>query len=266
MLQKVNEKKYTNTLVLDMFDLVKFIKFDTEYSECCWNEDVIIYKDKEWNKSSLLDMVWVIPLKWYMSDLDYEYIKLFFNNEKVDLKKYKNYLKQENIEKYKDSIVFIKDELFYLRWKWKRKETIEIESLDKIFYDIETPFIPLKWIIDNKDYEKLEYWFNINSTIPERILKRWDLLYEKKEKKEKCIFTYTKTTELDQEDLDSIIWDILGEWFYNEDIYKKEIEIVINISKLDKKINEKKIQKEIENLKNEKKIENLNLKIQYLKN
>jgi len=259
MINKKESKLYENTLVLDMFDLVKFEKFDIEKSECCWEEDVIIYRNKEWEQSSILDMVWVIPLKWFLSDLDYNYIENFFNDKKVNLDNYKKYLTDDNIKKYINTIIFIKDKLFILKWKWVKKWTIKIESLDKIINNIEIPYIPLKWIIDKEDYDKLEYWFNINSTIPERILERWDLLYKKEENWNIVIFNYKKRIKFNKEDLDSIIWDILWEWYYNDKIYNKKIEIKLEINEFEKNISLKQIKKEIEKLKKEKDIKNINL-------
>jgi len=233
MINKNNEKKYTNTLTLNMFELVRFIKFWIEYDDCCGNEDIIIYNTIEWEVKSILDMVWTIPLKWYLNNNEYEYLEKSFNWEikenNEDLSKYINI--EKDIKKYEKSLVFIWNKLFYLKSILDNSK-LEVETLNKVQIIESKVFIPLKWKIEIEDYNKLNYWWSRNSVIKERILERWDFILSKKEDKDKIIFNIT-SNKLKFDDIEDICWTLIWELEMlknkNEKYTNKKTTVVFNV-------------------------------------
>lgn len=169
MITKDSNSIFKNTLVLDMFEIKKFLDFWTEYYPWIWNEDVLLCENINWVKESILDLVGLIPLKWKINDTYYDimYNNIYNNTNKAII----------NIEKeYKDNlgkVVIlnnIKDiDIVILKWN------NEYETLTWKDFFSDSWFVPLFNFLDKDDYEKLEYWFLVNSIKKERILERWEL-------------------------------------------------------------------------------------------
>ena len=206
---KDTEIQYKNTLVLNMFELTRFIDFWTEYSECCGDEEVYMCKNVDGWEYSHLAMTWLIPLKWKISDFNYDILDNAFNTGE----EYNIINSDTEKSDFIDTVVITELDTFLYRWLNDKGEYI-YETLDNDKIISIKGFIPLKWNIDTDDYESLDAWWTMNSTNHEIILNRWDFLfnindYENENNvKDNTINLKLTSKYFDDEDLDYILWDI----------------------------------------------------------
>lgn len=242
---KDTDIQYKNTLVLNMFELTKFLNFWTEYSECCGDEDVYLCKNIDGEDESHLTMIGLIPLKWKITNFNYNILENAFNT----VWEYSIINSDKDKVKYIDTVIINDFETYLYKWldnEWKYiYETLDNEIIISVRW-----FIPLKWFLDNEDYERLDEWWVMNSVNPKIILDRWDFLFNiydyqnEKDIIDNEINLNLTSNYFDNEDLNYVINDI----YYLRDKFENvKINLSVNIINLKENIDMNKILKKLKN-------------------
>jgi len=165
--QLLNEEdaSYRNTIVLDFFQLVKFISVEEGDDDYYY-----VYETTEdWEKTtySTSAVVWPTYLKWNLPDCDYKTLEDLYNW--VELKVTNRY-KEKDFIKNNNTIVYNVNELYKFIYISKNLFILEDLNWEQVEYKI-------SWINDSKiqnlifidnlkdksDRKRLNHWWNLNS-------------------------------------------------------------------------------------------------------
>ena len=259
------DKKQLNQLVINFFDVV-FLKDYVDWKNDPYGENWYKIIDENLDETSIGDFIWLTPLKWTISEKNYQLLEDFFfkgflwwnfDFTDQDRKKYKGtlgYIITEMPDEFwqdkKDRIVLAK----YLKTDINKEDRIDyFRLLDWSVIKIKNiGFVVLKDKIKESDYDRLANWWLINSGFYIDLLESDTPVYEEFFTKIQYNENFDKEKEIevniydyliDEEDIESV----LGDLYYIEYEHDKfKWKITINYYwKLDKDIKKTKAFKDL---------------------